>query len=117
MPEAGQWAEGAGAPGAYVDRIVEHERMRRYQELGIDPLNPNPDGSDHHLMDAVDAELAKPHVWPAHLPKDSGMIGRLNNDIASIERGVAMSEWDAKRLPALKRMLATYTGQPACDVA
>jgi 8-oxo-dGTP pyrophosphatase MutT (NUDIX family) len=25
-----------------------------YQQLGIDPQNPNPDGSDHHLMDAID---------------------------------------------------------------
>jgi hypothetical protein len=30
------------------------ECHRRYRELGINPLNPDPDGSDHHLMDAID---------------------------------------------------------------
>jgi hypothetical protein len=35
------------------------ECWRRYREVGIDPLNPNPDGSDYHLMNTIDEEIAR----------------------------------------------------------
>lgn len=35
----------------------EEYRQARYKKVGIDPLNPNPDGSDFHLMNAIDAEI------------------------------------------------------------
>jgi hypothetical protein len=33
------------------------ECRRRYALLGIDWRDPNPDGSDYHLMNAIDAEV------------------------------------------------------------
>jgi hypothetical protein len=33
--------------------------LAEYKKLGIDPANPNPDGSDYHLMNAVDDEHLK----------------------------------------------------------
>ncbi len=41
------WEYGAGA------------RDAAYRAVGIDPSNPNPDGSDYHLMNAIDARRAK----------------------------------------------------------
>jgi hypothetical protein len=35
------------------------ECFRRYQKLGIDPRNPNPDGSDYHLMNVIDDEVTR----------------------------------------------------------
>lgn len=106
------WAEGASKE-RYTDRIVEHERLRRYRAVGIDPLNPNPDGSDHHIMDAIDDEMALPYVWPEQLPKDEGFILHLKREIASVEAGLRKTDWDETRLPAMKQMLATYEGRPA----
>jgi hypothetical protein len=37
------------------------ECWRRYRLLGIDPLEPNPDGSDYHLMNIIDEKVA--HEW------------------------------------------------------
>lgn len=113
MPdEQHNWVTPVTTPVPYVDRMVERERQRRYQELGIDPLHPNPDGSDNHMMDAIDEELRRPFMWPEHLPKDLGMIDRLKRDILDIERGIARSEWDEKRLPCLKSMLTVFEGSP-----
>jgi hypothetical protein len=35
------------------------ECNRRYREAGIDPMHLNPDGSDYHIMKAIDDEVAK----------------------------------------------------------
>lgn len=35
----------------------EEYRLARYTKAGIDPLNQNPDGSDFHLMNTIDAEI------------------------------------------------------------
>lgn len=52
------------------------ERVKRYKQLGIDVLNPNPDGSDYHLMNAVDddIELAASFPEPAFHYHPKAMI-------------------------------------------
>jgi hypothetical protein len=47
---------GKYALGPMRDITPQH-RTAAYARLGIDPLNPNPDGSDYHLMNVVDDEL------------------------------------------------------------
>jgi hypothetical protein len=37
--------------------------LRRYREAGIDIFNPDPDGSDHHLMNAIDDDVTR--EWKA----------------------------------------------------
>jgi predicted NAD-dependent protein-ADP-ribosyltransferase YbiA (DUF1768 family) len=43
----------------WLGRLWMEQRFRskRYRELGIDPSNSNPDGSDFHLMGVVEEEL------------------------------------------------------------
>lgn len=43
----------------FAGESEQEYRLRRYKELGIDPTNPNPDGSDYHLMNAVDDEIVQ----------------------------------------------------------
>ena len=39
------------------------ECERRYRECGIDVCHPDPDGSDYHLMNLIDEEVAKEYRW------------------------------------------------------
>lgn len=56
---------------------------QRYRQLGIDLHNPNPDGSDYHLMNIIDGEVTdkmtdkydpKPHGKPILLLDFDGCI-------------------------------------------
>jgi len=33
--------------------------LEEYRKVGIDPDNPDPDGSDYHLMDVIDRRIAE----------------------------------------------------------
>lgn len=43
---------------ATITRLEGMLRPRMYKEVGADPLDPNPDGSDFHLMNAIDDVIA-----------------------------------------------------------
>jgi hypothetical protein len=46
--------------GCYYKQLAKQDktvRLDAYACLGIDPMNPNPDGSDFHLMNAIDTML------------------------------------------------------------
>jgi hypothetical protein len=48
---------------AEVERLwSENKGLRReleYRKHGIDPAHPNPDGSDYHIMNAIDEKLER----------------------------------------------------------
>jgi len=43
-------------------------RIAEYRKVGIDPDNPNPDGSDFHLMNVIDDKLDKTYQECIALP-------------------------------------------------
>jgi hypothetical protein len=49
-------------------------RLAAYALLGIDPLKPNPDGADFHLMNAIDEELELDDELAAYLERCGGVL-------------------------------------------
>lgn len=61
----------------------DEERLRYYKSLGVDPESPNPDGSDYHIMNAVDEIMAANSLRRAQ-------VNEMVHDVTATARDLAM---------------------------